>query len=102
MYNEYVAEAIGSFVFFTIILTKEDATMIAVALLIGILIASVASQGHLNPGVTAMAYIKGSMNGEKSVAYILSQLAGAILAVQWTKYIGKTAKAETFSVFTNK
>ncbi len=99
MFNEYVAEAVGSFIFFTIILTKEDATMIAVALLIGILIASVASQGHLNPAVTAMAYMKGSMNGEKSVSYILAQLAGAVAAVQWAKHVGATAKAETFGLF---
>jgi len=99
MFNEYVAEAVGSFIFFTIILTKEDATMIAVALLIGILIASVASQSHLNPAVTTMAYMKGTMDGEKSVAYIASQLAGAVAAVQWAKYIGGTAKAETFKVF---
>jgi|688.fasta_scaffold1769946_1 glycerol uptake facilitator-like aquaporin len=102
MINEYIAEAVGSFIFFTIILTKEDATMIAVALLIGILIASVASQGHLNPAVTAMAYMKGSMNGEKSVAYIVSQLIGAFAAVQWSKYIGGTAQAETYKLFSSK
>ena len=86
MFNEYLAEAVGSFIFFTIILTKEDATMIAVALLIGILVASIASQGHLNPAVTTMAYMNGRFTGEKSVAYIGSQLAGAIAAVQWVKY----------------
>lgn len=99
MFNEYVAEAVGSFIFFTIILTKEDATMIAVALLIGILIASVASQGHLNPAVTTMAYMNGKMDGEKSVGYIASQLVGAVAAVQWTRYAGSSAKAETYKMF---
>lgn len=88
MINEYIAETIGSFIFFTIILTREDATMIAVGLLIGILIASIASQGHLNPAVTTMAYIKGNMDGEKAVAYIISQMIGAILAIQWAKHMG--------------
>lgn len=96
MLNEYVAEAVGSFVFFTVILTKGDAVMISVALLIGILIASVASQGHLNPAVTAMVYAKGEMTGEKSIAYVCSQLVGAAAAVAWAKYIGGSAKAETF------
>ena len=99
MFNEYLAEAVGSFIFFTIILTKEDATMIAVALLIGILIASVASQGHLNPAVTAMAYVNNKMSGEKSVAYIGSQLVGALAAVQWAKHVGATAQAETYKIF---
>ena len=97
MFNEYLAEAVGSFIFFTIILTKGDAVMISVALLIGILIASVASQGHLNPAVTAMMYLKGNMDGEKSVGYICSQLVGALLAVYWSKYVGGISKAETFS-----
>jgi glycerol uptake facilitator-like aquaporin len=96
MLNEYIAEAVGSFVFFTVILTRGDAVMISVALLIGILIASVASQGHLNPAVTAMFYARGEMSGEKSVAYICSQLIGAAMAVGWSKYVGHIAKAETF------
>jgi glycerol uptake facilitator-like aquaporin len=96
MLNEYVAEAVGSFVFFTVILTKGDAIMISVALLIGILIASVASQGHLNPAVTAMVYARGDMDGEKSVSYVASQLVGAAAAIAWTKYVGGIAKAETF------
>lgn len=98
MLNEYVAEAVGSFIFFTVILTKGDAIMISVALLIGILIATVASQGHLNPAVTAMVYARGGMDGEKSVAYIASQLVGAAAAVSWAKYIGGTSKAETYKI----
>lgn len=98
MLNEYVAEAVGSFIFFTVILTKGDAVMISVALLIGILIASVASQGHLNPAVTAMVYAKGDISGEKSVGYICSQLVGAAAAVGWSNYVGASAKAETYKV----
>lgn len=85
MLNEYVAEAVGSFIFFAIILTKNDPVFIAVGLLIGILIASIASQAHLNPAVTAMAYMKGDMNGDISVGYVGAQLVGAILAVQWSR-----------------
>lgn len=96
MLNEYFAEGVGSFIFFTVILTKGDAVMISVALLIGILIASVASQGHLNPAVTAMVYARGGMTGEKSVGYVAAQLLGAAAAVGWAKYVGGTAKAETF------
>jgi glycerol uptake facilitator-like aquaporin len=87
MLNEYVAEALGSFVFFTIILTKNDPIFIAVGLLVGIMIASIASQAHINPGVTAMAYMKGDMTGDKSIGYVASQLVGAILAVQWSRYM---------------
>lgn len=98
MFNEYFAEGVGSFIFFTIILTKGDAVMISVALLVGILIASVASQGHLNPAVTAMVYAKGNMNGEKALLYIVAQLIGAFAAVQWSNHVGATAMAETYKV----
>ena len=91
MLNEYVAEAVGSFVFFTIVLTKGDPVMIAVGLLIGILLASIASQGHLNPGITAMFYMNGKMSGDKAIGYVASQLVGAIAAVQWTKYLANSA-----------
>ncbi len=88
MFKEYIAEAIGSFIFFSIILTKNDPIFIAVGLLIGILIASIASQAHLNPAVTTMTYMNGDMTGERSVAYVASQLVGAIMAVQWARYMG--------------
>ena len=88
MLNEYVAEAFGSFIFFTIVLTKEDAIMIAVALLVAMLVASVASQSHLNPAITTMAYMQGKFTGEKSLAYIASQLVGAFAAIQWANYMG--------------
>lgn len=83
MLGTYIAEAVGSFIFFTVILTRGDPVMIAVGLLVGILVATIASQGHLNPCVTAMFYMEGKMSGDESIAYIASQLAGAIAAVQW-------------------
>jgi|LauGreDrversion4_2_1035121.scaffolds.fasta_scaffold582093_2 glycerol uptake facilitator-like aquaporin len=89
MFKEYIAEAIGSFVFFSIILTKNEPIFIAVGFLIGILIASIASQAHLNPAITTMAYMNGDMTGEVSVGYVASQLVGAIMAVQWVRLMGK-------------
>lgn len=87
MLQTYIAEAVGSFVFFAVILTKGEPVMIAVGLLIGIIIASIASEQHLNPCVTAMAYMKGDMDGNESINYIAAQLAGAIMAVQWFKNV---------------
>jgi glycerol uptake facilitator-like aquaporin len=84
--NVYLAEALGSFVFFSIVLSKPDPIMISVALLVGILISSIASQSHLNPAVTAMSYMQGSVNNTEAIGYILSQLAGAFVAVQWFRY----------------
>jgi len=86
MLSTYIAEAVGSFVFFAVILTKGEPVMIAVGLLVGILVATIASQGHLNPCVTLMTYMEGKMKGEEAITYIASQIVGAILAVQWYNY----------------
>ena len=86
MIGTYIAEAVGSFIFFAVILTKGEPVMIAVGLLVGILVATIASQGHLNPCVTAMVYMEGKMGGDEAIGYIAAQLAGAIVAVQWYNY----------------
>ena len=89
MLNTYIAEAVGSFIFFAVILTKGEPVMIAVGLLVGILVATIASQGHLNPCVTVMNYMEGKISGDDAIGYIGSQIAGAIVAVQWYKYFQK-------------
>ena len=95
MFGTYIAEAVGSFIFFAIVLTKGDPVMIAVGLLVGILVATIASQGHLNPCITAMVYMEGKMDGDEAVAYIAAQLAGAIVAVQWYNFYS-TGKNKIF------
>jgi len=92
MFNVYFAEALGSFVFFTIVLSKPDAIMISVALLVGILISSIASQSHLNPAITIMSLMEGKVNSKEAVGYILSQLVGAFVAVQWFRMYKTTSK----------
>ena len=90
MINTYLAEAVGSFIFFAVILTKGEPVMIAVGLLVGILIATIASQGHLNPAVTAMALMEGKITSEESIGYVGAQIIGAIIAVQWYNYNKKS------------
>jgi len=93
MLSTYIAEAVGSFIFFTVILTKGEPVMVAVGLLVGILVATIASQGHLNPAVTAMAYLEGKVTGDESIGYIGAQLVGAIVAVQWYNFYGKSVSS---------
>ena len=90
MIGTYIAEAVGSFIFFAVILTKGEPVMIAVGLLVGILVATIASQGHLNPAVTAMAYMEGKISGDESIGYIGAQLVGAIIAVQWYNFYNRS------------
>ena len=92
MLSVYIAEAVGSFVFFVIVLSKGDPVNVAVALLIGILIATIASQGHLNPCISAMAYMQGKFSADETIGYIASQLIAAIAAVYWFNYYESTIK----------
>src|SRR2546423_1015657 len=63
-----------------------NAGLLAVALAHGLTIAVMASAtgaisgGHLNPAVTFGLFIGGKMSGQRTVAYWISQLAGAVLA----------------------
>ena len=91
MLNVYIAETIGTFVFLIIILTNDSPVMIAVALLVGILIATIASQGHLNPAVRIMEYMNGKIDNNELCGYISAQLVGVVLALAWYKY-GKSKK----------
>lgn len=88
----YVNEALGSFVFFLMILATGDPIMIAVGLLIGILVASMSSQAHLNPAVTAMMYMKGDISQQESLMYVGAQLLGAFIALQWYNRTSLKAK----------
>jgi glycerol uptake facilitator-like aquaporin len=99
MLNVYFAEALGSFVFFSIVLSKPDAVMIAVALLVGILISSIASQSHLNPAVTAMCLMEGKVSGAEATGYVVSQLIGAVVAVQWFRMYKNETKPKSESIF---
>lgn len=90
MIGTYIAEAVGSFIFFAIVLTKGEPVMIAVGLLVGILVATIASQGHLNPGITGMAWMEGKVSGDEAIGYIGAQIIGAIGAVQWYRYFEKS------------
>lgn len=79
----YLNEALGSFVFFLMILSTGDPIMIAVGLLIGILIASMSSQAHLNPAVTSMMYMDGKVTANEAMWYVCAQLLGAFVALHW-------------------
>lgn len=79
----YLNEALGSFVFFLVILSTGDPIMIAVGLLIGIIIASMSSGAHLNPAVTGMMLMKGNINQQQAMWYVGAQLLGAFAALQW-------------------
>jgi glycerol uptake facilitator-like aquaporin len=87
--NAFVTETLGSLVFFIVMLRTEYPSVIAIGLFIGIIIAQLASDAHLNPAVTLVKYIQGKMNLQNSIMYIIAQLLAAVLAVNIVAYADK-------------
>ncbi len=86
--SEGLSEGLGTFILCIVILANGDPIMIAVALLIGILIANIASPAHLNPAVTLMKLLEGKVTNNEAMLLVGSQLAAAVLAVYWWNQVG--------------
>lgn len=90
-YRALLAEAVGTFALIYIGIGviahfhKVPGGLLAIALGHGLAIAvmvsatAAASGGHLNPAVTAGAYMGGKIEGSQALCYVIAQLAGATL-----------------------
>ena len=85
MLSTYLNEALGMFVFVAIIMFTGNLYLIPIALLIGIVIAQMGSQGHLNPCVTAVKWLDLKVDNTEAMYYIVAQLVGAVCAYYWVK-----------------
>jgi MIP family channel proteins len=98
--NAYLAEAVGTFIFFFIgigagyVLTGDAAAiLIGVALAHGLALAVMVSAlgavsgGHFNPAVTVALWVAGKVETVRAVAYVIVQLAAAWLAAAVAFYV---------------
>lgn len=81
-----LVEILGTFIFFSIILSAVAETSygpiaIAVGLLAAIYFGGKISGGHYNPAVSFMMLIKGNIDIITAISYIIAQLIGALLAL---------------------
>lgn len=77
-----VAEFLGTFVFFSVILTtltkKSPGPMgVALALMVSILFVGNISGGHFNPAVTYLMHLQGVIRTPEALKYVAAQLLGA-------------------------
>jgi len=80
-----IGELIGTFIFFTCILSFGEPIPIVIGLLAAIYAFSKLSGGHFNPGVSYLMYLKGDINLLTFIAYVIAQLIGATLTLIWWK-----------------
>lgn len=83
MLSSLVAECVGTFIFFSCILSWGEPIPIVVGLLAAIYIFGKISGGHFNPGVSFMMFLKGDINMPTFIGYVVAQLIGAILTLLW-------------------
>jgi aquaporin Z len=87
-----VVEIIGTFIFFSIILSAVAESSygpiaIAVGLLAAIYFGGKISGGHYNPAVSIMMFFKGSLSLPTMIGYIIAQITGALLALLMNSYL---------------
>jgi len=87
-----VVEIIGTFIFFSIILSAVAESSygpiaIAVGLLAAIYFGGKISGGHYNPAVSVMMFFKGNLSLSTMIGYIIAQITGALLALLMNSYL---------------
>jgi len=76
-----LSECVGTFLLLTSILFTGNWLIIGLTLAGIIYITGNISGGHMNPAVSVVMYLKGSMDAAECVGYSLSQILGAVIAL---------------------
>ncbi len=74
-----VSELVGTFVFLAVILTTGQAIPISLTLAACIFLSG--GSGHFNPVVSLCSLVKGSIDANTCLLYVLLQVTGGLLAV---------------------
>jgi len=82
----FLAEFIGTFFFLSIILMSGIALPIGIGLIAALYLVAPISGGHLNPAVSTMFYLNGTLDSKGLARNILAQLLGAYCAYKYYKY----------------
>ena len=80
-------EIVGTFVFVAVILLTGAAIPIAIALACAIFLGGSVSGGHFNPIVSFSFLMHEKLGIGRFIAYIISQMIGAALAVVYAKSV---------------
>lgn len=95
--NKYIVEAVGTFVFLSVIMhSMTDKSIggpgIAIALLAVIYLGSSISGGHFNPAVSVAMFMEKQISYNLLLGYIIAQLVGAAGAWKFNDVILKNLK----------
>lgn len=86
----YLVEALGTFIFLSVIVSVGKPIPIAIALAAVIFFGGEISGGHFNPAVSVMMFLKKAITMPTLVGYVTAQVLGAALALYFYR-MNKTA-----------
>lgn len=92
--NKYIVEAVGTFVFLSVIMhSMADKSIggpgIAIALLAVIYLGGSISGGNFNPAVSVAMFMEDKLSSKLLFGYIAAQLAGAVGAWKFNNLVLK-------------
>lgn len=76
-----LVEFLGTFIFLSVIVATGNAWMIGATLAVLIYFGAAVSGGNFNPAVSIMSWYNRSLSTENTIAYVIAQVVGGILAV---------------------
>ncbi len=85
--NRYLTEFLGTMFFLYVIAATGNPLAIGAALAISMLVGGPISGGHFNPAVTVMMAAAGKIPTNDVIPYIISQLAGGLVALELYKLV---------------
>ena len=85
MLKKIICEFVGTFIFLSVILATWDPLEIGLALAVSVYFGIKVSGGHFNPAVSVMMYFKKAINDKEIVCYIISQVLGGLVALNFFK-----------------
>ena len=88
---EYLVEFLGTMFFAYVVIATGNPLAIGAALALAILLTQKVSGGHINPAITIALAAKGGFPSTQVVPYCLSQILGALVALELYKRFSVSA-----------
>jgi aquaporin Z len=88
---KYVVEFLGTFLFLSVVVATTNPLLIALALLTAMVLVGGVTGAHLNPAISSMFWMKGSLSNNDLIGYVAAQVLGGFAALTAYKTFGGKA-----------
>ena len=78
--NIFISEILGTFILVSFVLLTNNPIYIAFGFLAAILVSNI-SNGHINPVITMVKSMQGTITNKETLEYLSAQMTGALIAL---------------------